>query len=412
MEDSGERLILGRESIVREVALGIIRSGRDGSHPLRGDFLPLAKSGRRDALHRLDGKCHDADFNRTGPRRDHPIKRLVQNLIGLPIEHSGETLADGAQPRFLDRIESMKPSHDLVGRVVSTSGSLVRLLIFFVCNHPDLHVPTMVSAHQFRDSDVKIFFVRRPPSAAHIKMMAATPATANRSRPGRRWSFNMTDMARSHDKFQFTVDGASHGTNDKTMDGSQIREEAGLTPASDFVLVQIVNGIARSISIEEDVTFERGKIATFLSFRSDRTYSFTVNERGWEWGEATILAADIFRYAGIDEDHELILDSAGDAPIPDDGEVRLDGAGVERVRSREPKTVNIKVNGRTRTVEKRRHSYREIAKIAYPDADFDNFNYTITYLHGVGGAEGDLVEGETVQVKKGMVFNVRRSDKS
>lgn len=222
----------------------------------------------------------------------------------------------------------------------------------------------------------------------------------------------MTDLAKGHDKFQFTVDGAFYGTNDKTRDGSQIREDAGLTPASDYVLVHMTGGIARSVSIEEEVTFERGKTAVFLSFRSDRTYNFTVNERGWEWGAPAILAADIHRYGGIDDEHELILDSAGDDPIPADGEVRLDGDGVERIRSREPKMVTIKVNGRSRTVEKRRHSYREIAKIAYPDADFENFNYTITYLHGVGGAEGDLVEGETIQVKKGMVFNVRRSDKS
>jgi len=222
----------------------------------------------------------------------------------------------------------------------------------------------------------------------------------------------MTDMARSHDKFQFTVDGTPHGTNDKTMDGSQIRETAGLTPASDFVLIQIDGGIAFSIGIERDVTFERGKVATFLSFRSDRIYNFTVNERGWEWGAPAILAADIFRHGAIDDGLELILDSAGDTPVAPDGEVRLDGEGVERIRSREPKTVTIKVNGRSRTVEKKPHSYREIAKIAYPDANFENFNYTITYLHGVHGAEGDLVEGETIQVRKGMVFNVRRSDKS
>lgn len=222
----------------------------------------------------------------------------------------------------------------------------------------------------------------------------------------------MTDLAHSHEKFHFTVDGAPHGSDDKKFDGRQIRETAGLTPASDFVLVQIVGGIARSISIEDEVTFAHGEIAVFLSFRSDRVYTFMVNERGWEWGAAAIPAADIYRYGRIDEDHELILDSAGDSPIASDGEVRLDGDGVERIRSREPKTVTIKVNGRSRTVEKRRHTYREIAKIAYPDADFENFNYTITYLHGVDGAEGDLVEGESIQVKKGMVFNVRRSDKS
>lgn len=219
-------------------------------------------------------------------------------------------------------------------------------------------------------------------------------------------------MAKSREKFQFTVNGAPHGTNDKVLDGSRIREIAGLAPASDFVLIQIAGGLARSISIEDEVKFATGEIAVFLSFASDRTYNFTVNERGWEWGCRTILAAAICRYGEIDEELDLILDSAGDAVIPSDGEVTLDGAGVERIRSREPKMVTIKVNGRPRSVEKRLHSYREIAAIAYPNPDFENFNYTITYLHGVDGAEGDLVEGETIQVKKGMVFNVRRSDKS
>ncbi len=219
-------------------------------------------------------------------------------------------------------------------------------------------------------------------------------------------------MVKDNKKFEFTVDGALHSTRDKVIDGSQLRETAGKVPASEFVLIQIVDKSGRSIGLEDDVKFNPGETAVFLSFESDRVYNFTVDERGWEWGAASIAAADIYRYADIDEDRELVLDSDGETIIPVDGKLDLSGKGVERVRSREPKTVTIKVNGRPRTVEKRRHSYREIAAIAYPNPDFENFNYTATYLHGVGGAEGDLVEGESIMVKNGMVFNVRRSDKS
>jgi len=219
-------------------------------------------------------------------------------------------------------------------------------------------------------------------------------------------------MAHGHNKFEFTVDGALHGAGDKVMDGSQIREVAGLLPASEYVLIQIIDGTGRSIGLEDEVAFDAKEKATFISSRGDRIYTFTVNERGWEWGAAAISAADIYRYADIDEDLELILDSADDAVIPADGEVKLNNMGVERVRSREAKTVVIKVNGRSRTVPKQKHSYREIALLAYPNADFENFKYTITYLKGVHGAEGDLVEGEKIEVKSGMVFNVRRSDKS
>jgi hypothetical protein len=72
----------------------------------------------------------------------------------------------------------------------------------------------------------------------------------------------------------------------------------------------------------------------------------------------------------------------------------------------------IKVNGRTHKVKGKRQDYREIAGIAYPNPDFTNFLYTITYLNGVHDASGDLVEGEHIEIKNEMVFNVRRSDKS
>ena len=76
------------------------------------------------------------------------------------------------------------------------------------------------------------------------------------------------------------------------------------------------------------------------------------------------------------------------------------------------KDYTILVNGREKTVTEKKQSYRDIARIAYPDANFDQFLYTITFFKGEGGHEGDLVEGETVIVKDGMVFYVRRSDKS
>ncbi len=76
------------------------------------------------------------------------------------------------------------------------------------------------------------------------------------------------------------------------------------------------------------------------------------------------------------------------------------------------KPVDITVNGRPKTVTEKKQSYRQIAKLAYPDADFAKYLYTITFFNGEHGREGDLVEGEKVHVVDGMVFNVRRSDKS
>jgi hypothetical protein len=136
---------------------------------------------------------------------------------------------------------------------------------------------------------------------------------------------------------------------------------------------------------------------------------------------------------------EAEMDQQHEPPEGEDGglekvEARLEAADIslERARADEARAENeieeaveeierieadqreyeIIINGRPKTVERKKQSYRDIARLAYPDADFDKFLYTITYFNGEHGQQGDLVEGETVRVKNGMVFNVRRSDKS
>ncbi|MFF0952233.1 multiubiquitin domain-containing protein [Rhizobium leguminosarum] len=86
---------------------------------------------------------------------------------------------------------------------------------------------------------------------------------------------------------------------------------------------------------------------------------------------------------------------------------------VEEKQGKPPNSYELIVNGREKVVHQKKQTYRDIAKLAYPDADFEKFQYTITYFKGEHDhKEGDLVEGESVNVKDGMVFNVRRSDKS
>lgn len=87
-------------------------------------------------------------------------------------------------------------------------------------------------------------------------------------------------------------------------------------------------------------------------------------------------------------------------------------ANEDKGKDKPDKIYTLIVNGRPKPVAEKKQSYKDIARLAYPGADFDQFLYTITYFKGEGGHEGDLVEGETVTVKDEMVFNVRRSDKS
>lgn len=76
------------------------------------------------------------------------------------------------------------------------------------------------------------------------------------------------------------------------------------------------------------------------------------------------------------------------------------------------KAYTIVVNGRQRTVKKHKLTYLEIVQIAFPNEQpSDTAAFTVTYSNR-HGKEGSLVDGQTTEVHEGMVFNVRKTDRS
>lgn len=214
--------------------------------------------------------------------------------------------------------------------------------------------------------------------------------------------------------YKFELDGQPFATNDAVLTGRDIRTRAGFNPASDYQLIEIGTATSRSIGLEETVDLARERCPKFKSFRSDRVYSFTINERGFEWGAPKISADDIRLYGEIPEEHELLMDSDRDRPIEDDGFVRLKPKGVERILSQPPRKICIVINTREVLVDSGKLTFWEIVKLAFPNAQSGpNTAYTVSYRKGHGdNPEGTLIEGETVKLRKRMIFNVSETDKS
>ncbi|GAB5524635.1 MAG: hypothetical protein Roseis2KO_25070 [Roseivirga sp.] len=78
-----------------------------------------------------------------------------------------------------------------------------------------------------------------------------------------------------------------------------------------------------------------------------------------------------------------------------------------------PDTMII-VNGRQREVEDKELTFNQVVVLAFGQvSDNPNICYTITYKRGPGrNPEGSMVEGDTVHINKGMIFNVTQTDKS
>ena len=87
---------------------------------------------------------------------------------------------------------------------------------------------------------------------------------------------------------------------------------------------------------------------------------------------------------------------------------------LEHQSTSRQKPATIVVNGRQKEVTAPELSFADIVRLAFEDAVFnDTTVYTVTYKRGHGNKpEGTLVEGDTVKVKDGMIFNVARTDKS
>ena len=77
------------------------------------------------------------------------------------------------------------------------------------------------------------------------------------------------------------------------------------------------------------------------------------------------------------------------------------------------KTITIVVNGRERTVDKKELTFAEVIALAFDPVPTGPYvTFTVTYRRAHGNKEGSMVEGDSVKVKDGMIFNVTVTDKS
>ncbi len=78
------------------------------------------------------------------------------------------------------------------------------------------------------------------------------------------------------------------------------------------------------------------------------------------------------------------------------------------------KGFDIIVNAEQHHVDKKRVSFEQIVKLAFPTPPLgQNVLFTVTYYNGPkANPEGFLTAGQTVKVKNEMVFNVKATDRS
>ncbi|MCG3138760.1 MAG: hypothetical protein HJJLKODD_02628 [Phycisphaerae bacterium] len=197
--------------------------------------------------------------------------------------------------------------------------------------------------------------------------------------------------------------------------GRQILMAVGLGPVEDFNLFAILpDGAFEDLRLDEPFDLRGKGVEKFVAFRSDRAFSLTVRGKQVSWGKPAILGRELYRLAGAGLDEALFLEVPGgtDRLIEPEQLIDLTEPGIEHFIIA-PRTYEIIVNARPKTVTGSRVTFEQIVKLAFPGPHGPNIVFSMTYRNAASTPHtGELGAGGVVQVKNGTTFNVTRTDKS
>ncbi|HEY0413300.1 MAG TPA: multiubiquitin domain-containing protein [Allosphingosinicella sp.] len=145
---------------------------------------------------------------------------------------------------------------------------------------------------------------------------------------------------------EFEGERKSLSLRDPIVDARKILRLAGLEPPDDYALIVLQRPGTRSVGLDEEVDLREAGREEFRAFASDRVFSLTIDERGYEWGDAQISERSLRDIAGVPEGKVLILERKDepDDVLEEEQVVDLAEHGTEHIRiEKHPDTFEIKV---------------------------------------------------------------------
>jgi hypothetical protein len=180
--------------------------------------------------------------------------------------------------------------------------------------------------------------------------------------------------------------------------GRQILSDAGFDPADDHYLIQRLPRATRAVSLDELVDLRREGAESFVAFRTDRVYAFTINERSYEWGASTIGEGLLRALAQVADDEILLLQREGEDQELGQGDVlSLSETGTEHLRTVK-RLIEVFIDGTPKKIARGVYTTEQLIEILAVAAG---------YLLNVVSSDGQLVTlqpGKKLRVKPEMKF--------
>ncbi len=200
-------------------------------------------------------------------------------------------------------------------------------------------------------------------------------------------------------RFYYRINGQASTIAAQRATARELLAAADFNPASDYILIQFIDRGSRVIGLDQVVELCDDVPLVFRAFQSDRAFSFTLDERGCEWGAPKIGEHELREIGDIPESKTLVLKRRNepDIEISEGQSVSLDETGTEHIRS-EPGLVLVYLD----QVEKR------IARGTYTTEELGlTLGIEAGYVLDVVTADGQLEAlkpGAKLHVHNGMHF--------
>lgn len=252
------------------------------------------------------------------------------------------------------------------------------------------------------------------------------PEVVNKEDPNLRENVNasISEGSSHHPAHHYPIIILDENLNDRHLDiadpvptGRQILHAADIHCVDDYsVYAFLSSGDFEEVSLDE--TFDlRGRGAErFILFKTDRAFKLVLNDHHLEWGHTFITGRVLKLLAQVNLDEYgvwLKTHTCESRLISDHDVVDLSEPGVEKFHT-DRLMITIFVNTKKKDIQQSELSFREIVRLAFPNAEFNETTaYTVTFKRGYGDRpEGSMVDGNVVRLKNGEVFNVTATDKS
>jgi hypothetical protein len=199
-------------------------------------------------------------------------------------------------------------------------------------------------------------------------------------------------------QFFTDVNGVTVKFTDADPRGEHILDKAGLKPAGDYALIQLMRHSSRSIGLDEAVDLRVAGTEVFRAFKSDRIFRFTLNGHGYEWGAAKVPEPELRVIGNVPPDDVLVLERDGaDIDLTPEDVLDLGHAGTEHLHT-EKRLVTVFFENKPREIPRGTYTTEQLKKL---------FGVQEGYVLEFINEEGQLTPmkpGQKLRVKEGMKF--------